>query len=325
MSIIKFALPSKGRIQEDMNDFFSSAGIKIDKLGGQRTYIGGFKNFSDIEIRFLSANEIAKELHNGNIHIGLTGLDLIKELDTKNSSTVLSLLELGFSKADVVAAVPNSWIDVLDTKDLAEVSRDFLRLHDRRLRVATKFQNLTRTFFQKNNINNYRIVESTGSTEGSPSAGTAEMITDITSSGKTLEENNLKILNDGIILKSEACIFASLGLNWKDVNLDNIRKLLRILSAKSNAISHTELTFNYDKKIVNLDIDLYRNFNGFFLNQSFVLGSNVSLIVPDNKSSSCSEFLISKGYGPIKIGKPDFIYKNSDESWIKLTSGLKMI
>ena len=56
MSIIKFALPSKGRIQEDMNDFFSSAGIKIDKLGGQRTYIGGFKNFSDIEIRFLSAN-----------------------------------------------------------------------------------------------------------------------------------------------------------------------------------------------------------------------------------------------------------------------------
>ena len=152
MSPIRFALPSKGRIQEEMNKFFSSAGIKITKSGGQRTYIGGFKNYSDIEITFLSASEIAKELHKGNVHLGLTGLDLINELDSKKTNKVVSLLELGFSKANVVAAVPNSWIDVSNTKDLAEVSKDFIKIHDRRLRVATKFENLTRNFFLKNNI-----------------------------------------------------------------------------------------------------------------------------------------------------------------------------
>ena len=150
MSKIKLGLPSKGRIQEDMNNFLASAGIEIKKDGGQRTYVGSFKNFEGFELRFLSANEIAKELNNGNLHLGLTGLDLIRELDSKESSNVISLLELGFSKADVIAAVPNSWIDVSNMKDLADVSRDFVRLHDRRLRVATKFQNLTRNFFIKN-------------------------------------------------------------------------------------------------------------------------------------------------------------------------------
>ena len=147
MSKIKLGLPSKGRIQEDMNNFLVSAGIEIKKDGGQRTYVGSLKNFEGFELRFLSANEIAKELNNGNLHLGLTGLDLIRELDSKESSNVISLLELGFSKADVIAAVPNSWIDVSNMKDLADVSRDFVRLHDRRLRVATKFQNLTRNFF----------------------------------------------------------------------------------------------------------------------------------------------------------------------------------
>ena len=322
MSHIRFALPSKGRIQEEMNKFFSSAGIKITKSGGQRTYIGGFKNYSDIEITFLSASEIAKELHKGNVHLGLTGLDLINELDSKKTNKVVSLLELGFSKANVVAAIPNSWIDVSNTKDLAEVSKDFIKLHDRRLRVATKFENLTRNFFLKNNINSYRIVESTGATEGAPSAGTAEMITDITESGVTLEENNLKVLDDGIILKSEACIFGSFGMNWENVDLENIKKLLRILSAKSNAISHTEITFNYDQRINNLDIELYRNFKSFFLNQSFTLGNDVSLITPNDQVAVCSEFLISKGYGTIKINKPDFIYKSNDESWEKLLSNL---
>ena len=320
MSKIKLGLPSKGRIQEDMNNFLASAGIEIKKDGGQRTYVGSFKNFEGFELRFLSANEIAKELNNGNLHLGLTGLDLIRELDSKESSNVISLLELGFSKADVIAAVPNSWIDVSNMKDLADVSRDFVRLHERRLRVATKFQNLTRNFFIKNNLNSFRIVESIGSTEGSPSAGTAEMITDITSSGKTLEENNLKILDDGIILKSEACIFASINEKWNEIELENIQKFLRVLSAKSMAISHIELTFNCHKKIDNLELNIFREYEGFFLNNFFEAGDNVSLIVPNNNSSLCSEYLISLGYGPIKINKPEFIYQNNNDAWNRLAS-----
>tara|TARA_B100000941_G_scaffold41321_1_gene25063 strand:+ start:637 stop:1608 length:972 start_codon:yes stop_codon:yes gene_type:complete len=322
MSKIKIGLPSKGRIQEDMNNFLASAGIEIKKEGGKRTYVGSFRNFEGFELRFLSANEIAKELNNGNLHLGLTGLDLIKELDTKNKGNVISLLELGFSRADVITAVPKSWIDVSTMRDLADVSRDFVRLHDRRLRVATKFQNLTRNFFIKNNLNNFRIVESIGSTEGSPSAGTAEIITDITSSGKTLEENNLKILDDGIILKSEACIFASINKNWREIAFENIKKFLMVLSAKSIAISHKELTFNCHKKIDNLELNIFREYQGFFLNNFFESGDNLSLIVPNDNSSSCSEYLISLGYGPIKLNKPEFIYQNNNEAWKRLASAI---
>jgi ATP phosphoribosyltransferase len=100
--------------------------------------------------------------------------------------------------------------------DLEEVAAAFHANHGRRLRVATKYTHLTRRFFADHGVTGYRIVESLGATEGTPAAGTAEMIVDITSTGTTLKANHLKVLDDGLILKSQAMLAASRAAEWSD-------------------------------------------------------------------------------------------------------------
>ena len=118
---------------------------------------------------------------------------------------------LGFGSANVVVAVPQAWIDVRTMADLDDVTTGFRAQHNRRMRVATKYINLTRTFFAAHGVVDYRIVESAGATEGAPAVGTAEMIVDITTTGATLAANGLKVLDDGVILRSQANLVASQG------------------------------------------------------------------------------------------------------------------
>ncbi|MNY02937.1 ATP phosphoribosyltransferase [compost metagenome] len=90
--------------------------------------------------------------------------------------------------------------------DLGDVASEFRARHGRRLAIATKYWRLTQQFFSRQHgIQLYRIVESLGATEGAPAAGQADIIVDITSTGSTLKANHLKILSDGIIVRSEAC------------------------------------------------------------------------------------------------------------------------
>jgi ATP phosphoribosyltransferase len=102
--------------------------------------------------------------------------------------------------------VPDCWLDVASMADLDDVAEQFYRAHGRRLRVATKYHNLTRRFFADKGVTGYRIVESLGATEGAPAAGTAELIVDITTTGSTLNANHLRILDDGLILDSSAVL-----------------------------------------------------------------------------------------------------------------------
>jgi ATP phosphoribosyltransferase len=112
-------------------------------------------------------------------------------------------------------AIPKDWIDVQNMADLEEVSFEFREKYGRRMRVATKYPNLTESFFLSKGISQFRVVPSLGATESYPFTGSSELITDITSTGSTLKANNLRILNDGIILKSSACIFKSKKIKKK--------------------------------------------------------------------------------------------------------------
>ena len=122
---------------------------------------------------------------------------------------MLLIDSLGFGSANVVVAVPQAWIDVRTMADLDDVTTGFRAQHNRRMRVATKYINLTRNFFAAHGVVDYRIVESAGATEGAPAVGTAEMIVDITTTGATLAANGLKVLDDGVILRSQANLVAS--------------------------------------------------------------------------------------------------------------------
>ena len=325
MSSILIALPSKGRLHELMNKFFESSGIILKRSGGQRTYSGFIKGIEGIEIIYLSATEISSELLKGNIHMGVTGIDLIEEGKTSASKDVTLLSRLGFGKANVVIAVPDHWIDVENIRDLSEVSSEFRSYNNRRMRVATKFSNITRNFFAKNCINNYRLVDSAGATEGSPAAGTSEIIVDITETGQTIEANNLKVLEDGIMLKSEICIFSSINDIWRDIDLKPVERFLRIISARSEALGNAELLFDYNKDDKDLEINLFREFNSTFVNGSPNIGESVSLMTPISMVPSCTYYLTSKGYGPVRTTRPDFIYNQNSQSWNLLKDSIDSI
>jgi ATP phosphoribosyltransferase len=203
------AIPSKGRLMEKSAELLNAAGFKIEREGNARGYRGKLLGTSGVEIAFLSASEIATRLKDGSVHAGITGEDLLHETIHDVDRRIAVAKRLGFGHADVVVAVPESWLDVDTMADLDEVSVAFHTAHNRRLRVATKYFNLTRMFFAEKGVTSYRIVESLGATEGAPAAGTAQVIVDITSTGSTLAANNLKVLEDGVILRSEACLALS--------------------------------------------------------------------------------------------------------------------
>jgi ATP phosphoribosyltransferase len=204
-------VPSKGRLMEDTLELFRRAGLAIEKSGDERGYRGKIAGLNEISVEFLSAGEIARHLQSGRIHLGVTGEDLVREQIPGTDGRVEFLLKLGFGHADVVAAVPDCWLDVETMADLEEAGALFAATHGRRLRVATKYPMLTRRFFGAKGVVSYRTVESLGATEGAPAAGTAEAIVDITSTGSTLKANGLRILSDGLILKSEANLVLSKG------------------------------------------------------------------------------------------------------------------
>ena len=224
------AVPSKGRLMERCQALFQDAGLTLRKTGHARGYRGEICEMPAIEVAFISASEIATYLQDGRVHIGITGEDLVRETMSDADTRVTFDRRLGFGHADVVTAVPASWLDVTTMSELDEVSAAFRRIHGRPLRVATKYLNITRRFFTGKGVSSYRIVESLGATEGTPAAGTAELIVDITSTGETLRANGLRILSDGVILKSEANLVSSNVAAWGEQTIAEKSVLLQRLA-----------------------------------------------------------------------------------------------
>ena len=231
MSSIMLALPSKGRIQEEAVAVFEKAGLTIERPGGARSYLGEMAAMPDVVVRFLSASEIARELIRGTIDIGITGEDLIHETAETGPQQVEIVKRLGFGRADAVVAVPDSWIDVTTMDDLSDVAADFRARHGRWLRIATKFVNLTRRHFAAHGIAEYRIVESLGATEAAPASGAADLIVDITSTGATLKANGLRILEDGVMLKSESLLLVASNAEWHEGRLAVLNRLTDAIDA----------------------------------------------------------------------------------------------
>ncbi len=228
MSVLTFGIPSKGRLMEQALALIESAGYKIERIGSERGYRGRLLGLDDTEVAFLSASDIASALRSGEIDCGITGEDLLREKIAPDNPVADVALQLNFGPADVVVAVPDCWLDVAQMADLDDVAQQFYSTHGRRLRVATKYMNLTRRFFATKGVTGYRIVESLGATEGAPASGNAELIVDITTSGATLAANHLKTLDDGLILRSSAVLAVSENAR----NGARVDKLLQALAAK---------------------------------------------------------------------------------------------
>ena len=229
------AVPSKGRLQENATAFFARAGLEFVQGRGARDYRGAIQDLPGVEVAFLSASEIVGQLAQGLAHFGVTGEDLVREQVGDVEAALTLLAPLGFGRAHVVVAAPQAWIDVRTMADLEDVAADFRAKRGQRMRVATKYVNLTRRFFAEHGVTDYRIVESLGATEGAPAAGGAELIVDITTTGATLAANALKTLDDGVILRSQANLVASLTAPWSPAARGAARAILMRIAATEEA------------------------------------------------------------------------------------------
>jgi ATP phosphoribosyltransferase len=235
------AVPSKGRLQEAAHAFFARAGLELVQGRGARDYRGAITGLPGIEVAYVSSAEIVGQLAAGAAHFGVAGEDLLREKVPDVEARLELLSPLGFGHANVVVAAPKAWIDVRTMADLDDVASAYRAKRGERMRVATKYVNLTRRFFAEHGIADYRIVESLGATEGAPASGAAELIVDITTTGATLAANALKTLDDGTILRSQATLIASLTAPWGANARQAARDILARIAASEEALKTREV------------------------------------------------------------------------------------
>ncbi|MBO0733243.1 MAG: ATP phosphoribosyltransferase [Methylocapsa sp.] len=298
------AIPSKGRLQENAAAFFARAGLEI--VRGARGYHGTLAGIADAEIAFLSATEIVSALAAGEVHLGITGEDLIRELVAMPEQKVVLLAPLGFGHADVVVAVPRAWIDVKTVADLEDVAAAFRARHFERMRVATKYVQLTRRFFAERHVTDYRIVESLGATEGAPAAGKAELIVDITTTGATLAANGLKTLDDGTILRSQANLAAALGADW---NLE-AREQARIILSRIAAEEEARTTREIFALLPRLNDGILAQAKGQFEARLrfHADGGRLALNCPKDKAAPLADWLIGQGASYVSVAVQDYVF-----------------
>lgn len=212
--MLKLGIPSKGRLQDKTIEWFAARGVSVQRTGSEREYSGVVEGMDNVELVLLSAGEIPKELAAGRIHLGVTGTDLVREKMGAWQDIVDDVEPLGFGQADLVIAVPDAWVDVTTVDDLDAVAAQFRADHGFRLRIATKYHGLVRQFLSVQGVADYQLIDSQGATEGTVKNLTAEAIADITSTGDTLRANGLRILADGLILRSQAMVYASKTADW---------------------------------------------------------------------------------------------------------------
>jgi ATP phosphoribosyltransferase len=316
------AVPSKGRLQENAEAFFARAGMKLVKPRGARDYRGAIADLPGVEVAYLSSGEIAQLLAQGAVHFGITGEDLIRETIRDADARVVLIEPLGFGHANVVVAVPQAWIDVHDMTDLDDVATAFRMKHERKMRVATKYVNLTRAFFAAHGITDYRIVDSSGATEAAPATGTAELIVDITTTGATLAANALKVVEDGTILRSQANLIAARGAEWSASQRELARLVLDRIAAQARASGVREVRCRFAG---NDDALLKEARERFGVATPFggpTSSGMITLHCPHARVQALAAFLRDKGAEAVTVGGIGYVFARENALYAKLEQGL---
>jgi ATP phosphoribosyltransferase len=311
-SPLLLGIPSKGRLQENCTAFFGRAGMRFVQERGARDYRGAIAGMDDVEVVFLSASEIAGQLASGAIHLGVTGEDLVREEIARADERVVLLTPLGFGHANVVVAVPQAWIDVRGMADIEDVAAGFRHRHGRRLRVATKYVTLTRAFFSRHGVADYLIVESLGATEGAPASGTADLVVDITTTGGTLSANALKVLEDGVILQSQANLVASLSIEWSARARTGANAILARIAAETRAAALREVrcaVASFDAAALAEASERFAATAPFGLPAP---GQPLTLHAPSGEIYALAEWLAARGARSIGVTALDFLFEPSN-------------
>jgi ATP phosphoribosyltransferase len=317
------AVPAKGRLQENAEAFFARAGLNLVKPRGVRDYRGAIAGLDGVEIAYLSASEITSQLAAGAVHMGVTGEDLVREMIEDADQRVVLIEPLGFGYANVVVAVPQAWIDVRTMADIDDVATAFRQHHGRKMRVATKYVNLTRGFFAEHGVIDYRIVESSGATEGAPAAGTAEMIVDITTTGTTLVANGLKVIEDGTMLRSQANLVAARGAQWGEQEKGLARVILDRIAAQARARAFREVRARFANGDDRLIAAAKEKFGAEDPFGGPTVSGLITLHCPPDQVYALTNFLRENGAEAVAVADLDYVFSRDNPLYAKLETALR--
>ena len=237
--MLNIALPSSGPLYQSTIDFLNDAGISINR-SSSRAYTGITTFDENIKIIFQRQSDICLSLDNKVADLGVMGLDRYKEY-INNSSSKVVIEKMGYGNCDLVIAVPQSWHNVNNMSEL----RTAKQTNSSTLKVATKYPVQTNAFFSTNGLENYEIISTNGAVEVAPQTGLADIIVDISSTGTTIRENDLKILDDGYLLFSQATMISNPELLSKSEDkLKSAKRLLYFISGHMNSKLYNTIIFN---------------------------------------------------------------------------------
>jgi len=240
---LRLVLPSDGELHENTLAFMKACGVAVRRPNARR-YTGSIPALPGVAVLFQRTGDIPMKVEEGSAELGVTGLDRLLEnrIDENRATTLIP--DLGYGGCEFVLAVPDSWLDVSSVADLADLALEFHQ-EGKQLRIATKYPRMLRRYLFDRGINYFTLVLTSGSLEAAPVAGYADLIADLTATGTTLRENRLKMLEDGTILVSQACLIANpLELAKSDRSLDLARSLTEMLEAHLRAEPFYRLTAN---------------------------------------------------------------------------------
>ncbi len=317
--MLSIGLASKGRIQDQTFDHLKRIGLAVSKSGAGRSYAAEIKGISGVKVWLLPADEIAKRLHSGLLHAGITGLDLIHE-NGDIEGRVEPLVPLGFARADLVVGVPRAWIDISATGELLEVFEDLRTRLGRAPTVATKYVTITRSAFAKWGIRDFRIVADPGATEASPARGMADVIVDITTSGETLRANQLKSLRPPI-LSSQAFLAASLAPGiWDEENLATLEQIVDRMASHGDAHKFIRFATPADPK--GLSKQLKSRFNIEI--EHSARGGEASLYAPSDLAFDVAAFLRDETGQAVSVFDPAYRLDRPNPSFMAFREMLQV-
>ncbi len=239
---VTLALPSKGAISEPTLNFLRDCGLRVERPN-PRQYTGSMPALPAVDVLFQRVNDVLYKVTDGTAHLGITGLDVVREHPDDNLIVIHEDLHYGYCK--LLVAVPEAWVDVESMADLVDVALDFREYKRRNLRVATTYTNLTRQFLHEQGIHHFTLLNAEGAIEAAPTIGYADIIIDLAQTGTTLRENHLKPIADGVIVESQACLIGNVeSLRANSVAVETARALLETIDAALQGRDYYQVTVN---------------------------------------------------------------------------------
>lgn len=327
MSALRLAIPSSGALFEDAQKFLSSCGLGVSR-DNPRRYTGSISTLPDVEVLFQRQSDITTEVDGGSADLGIVGLDRFLESRLENGDTRQIGDGAGFGQSQLVIAVPDSWADITTVDDLGELALEY-REKGKDLRIATKYGRLVKRFLDERSIYYVSLVPSSGSLEAAPIMGYADLIADITASGVTLRENQLRPLIDGVVISSQAIVIGNVRLLSEDAEkMALTRELLERIEAARRSRRYQRVSLNLTAESMEdaaakvLKREDLAGIDGPSVSRVFSSRPgdwfNVQVVIQRTETLKAVDYFRSLGGTAITVNDASYVFRKECESYVQL-------